>query len=374
MISTLTKEKQFHEIKSHIDLNLGKRIPIFSSFKNELINKYGHEFVKILREGFKYQLKDLKEITDFRLSLIIDNNFIFGQVKKLAERNELLESSFVYKLLCSDYVDVYAPPKLKKELYDKIETVLTVNNDLARSYVDILINKIKIEDAFFAYDHKRANDYIGDGQFCKEEDIDTKNHKKLDRDDVPYLALAFSKRTHAIISKDQVFNRQDEIRVWSINDTDSVVTTFNEGFISICCLSTLPSIGRFIWDTVSIVFFTLIDAIIELIALVAYLVQSVWKGMKKIPEEIYAIASLLFIFSETARDLAKQSGEFILNQVKELIDGVKKFIEYIISLLKEMYENLKPLGTVVLQLVSSMLLSAGIMYEEIQEIERLRVT
>lgn len=79
------------------------------------------------------------------------------------------------------------------------------------------------------------------------------------------------------------------------------------------------------------------------------------------------------MFSETARALAKQSGEFILNQVKELIDGLKKFVEYIISLLKEMYETLKPFGSVVLQLISSMFLSAGIMYEEIQEIERLRV-
>jgi len=95
--------------------------------------------------------------------------------------------------------------------------------------------------------------------------------------------------------------------------------------------------------------------------------QNVWKGMKKIPEEVYAIIAFLFIFSETARSLTKQSGEFILKQVKELIDGVKKFIEYIISLLKEMYENLKPLGTVVFQLISSMLLSAGIMYDEIQE-------
>ncbi len=101
--------------------------------------------------------------------------------------------------------------------------------------------------------------------------------------------------------------------------------------------------------------------------------QNVWKGMKKIPKEVYTVASLLFIFSKTARDIAKQSGEFILNQVKELVDGVKKFIKYIISLLKEMYETLKPFGTAVLKLISSMLLSAGIMYEEIQEIEKMRV-
>ena len=91
-------------------------------------------------------------------------------------------------------------------------------------------------------------------------------------------------------------------------------------------------------------------------------------GAGKIPEEIYAIAAFLFIFSETARTLAKQSGEFILDQVKELIDGVKKFIEYIISLLKEMYENLKPPGTVVVQLISSMLLSAG-MYRSLSVVE-----
>ena len=364
---------EIKSLKSKFEESLEKQIPGFTNFKQELTIKYGHEFVKILREGFKSQLKDLKEITDFRLSLVIDNNFIFGQVKRLAERNEPLESSFVYKLICSDYIDVYAPPKLKDELYDKIETVLTVNNDLASSYADILIDKIKIEDAFYAYDHKRANDYIGDGQFCKEEDVNTKNYKKLDRDDVSYLALAFSRSAHVIISKDQVFKRQNESQVWTINDTDSVVTTYNEGFISICCLSTLPSIGRFIWDTISIVFFVLIDAIIDILASAEYIVLNVWEGMKKIPKEVYAIASVILLISERARSLTKQSGEFILKQVKELIDGVKKFIEYIISLLKEMYENLKPLGSVVFQLISSMLLSAGIMYEEIQVIEKLRV-
>jgi hypothetical protein len=92
--------------------------------------------------------------------------------------------------------------------------------------------------------------------------------------------------------------------------------------------------------------------------------------MKKIPEEVYALAALLSYF-RNSKIPCKQSGEFILNHVKELIDGVKKFIEYIISLIKEiMKSEASRFSCFTVNL--SMLLSAGIMYEEIQEIGKLR--
>jgi len=89
--------------KTKIEESLEKHIPGFSSFKKELTGKYGYEFVKILREGFKSQLKDLKEITNFRLSLVINNNFIFGQVKRLAERNEPLVEVIVLLIHVFNY-------------------------------------------------------------------------------------------------------------------------------------------------------------------------------------------------------------------------------------------------------------------------------
>ena len=199
------------------------------------------------------------------------------------------------------------------------------------------------------------------------------NHCKKDEDDVAYLALAFYKKTHAIISFDKIFSLQSDSQIWDMDNARKAITTYNEGFISICCLSTIPSIGKFMWDIISLAFFTIIELITELIASAAYLIQNMWEGIKKIPEQVSVFAALLMIFSETAREIVKQSGEFILKQVNELIDGVKKFIEYIISLLKEMYENLKSFGSVALQMISSMLLSVGIMYEEIQELEKLRV-
>ena len=93
------------EIKSKLEVKIEKNIPDFFNFKKELTDKYGHEFVKILREGFKTQLKDLNEITDFRLLIVVDNNFIFSQIRWLIENKASVESSLAYKLINSDYID-----------------------------------------------------------------------------------------------------------------------------------------------------------------------------------------------------------------------------------------------------------------------------
>lgn len=86
----------------------------------ELVNKVGDEFVNHIKTHFQSQYEIFREISDFQITVVVDNNFIFGQIKNIVERNKSLETSFIYRISKLSSVKIYAPPKLVEELFDKI--------------------------------------------------------------------------------------------------------------------------------------------------------------------------------------------------------------------------------------------------------------
>ena len=64
--------------KNQLATNLNNKFPTFEEKWNEIVKSLENNFVELVKEKFKDELQLFKEISQFRFSIVIDNNFIFG--------------------------------------------------------------------------------------------------------------------------------------------------------------------------------------------------------------------------------------------------------------------------------------------------------
>lgn len=86
---------QQKNLKEIVEKRLDKKFPGFKSAWGDLVKKIGDDFVNLLKDKFQDEYKLFKEISQFKISVVVDNNFVFGQLKGLAEKNKPLEGSFI---------------------------------------------------------------------------------------------------------------------------------------------------------------------------------------------------------------------------------------------------------------------------------------
>ncbi len=354
----MTDEKEILKFKNQLATNLNNKFPTFEEKWNEIVKSLGNNFVGLVKEKFKDELQLFKEISQFRFSIVIDNNFIFGQIKNVVEKNKNIENSFIYKLVNSSYIDVYAPFKLKEELYDKITTVLKVNNKLAEEYANQLIKKILIKDAQWIDEWKKANNLIG----------------HIDQDDVPYLALALHTESHAIISNDKIFKKQGLSKSWNIQDTDKIITSYNSGYISFCFIGTSMSIIELIWKTIVSIFKMIGEILLEIITGIGMLVVGAFDFLiNKVPPwislSILAIGIGTTIFSEDFRKVGKDVLIKTGNIAKKIIVKIEDFLKWLIEIVKEFWEIFKPIGITGLEIAGYFTLEYELMTLQVAKLE-----
>lgn len=349
------------EFKEQLAKQLDEKFPNFEKHWGNIVNSLGNEFVELIRERFKNEIQPFESISNFRFSVVIDNNFILGQIKNAVEKNIEIKHTFIYRLVNSNYIDVYGPYKLREELFIKIKNVLKVKNELAVEYANLLIKNIIIKDAYWVDEWKKANNLIG----------------HIDEDDVPYLALAIHINSHAIISKDKIFHKQGASKAWKINDLDKIITSYNSGFISFCFLSTGVNILELVWKIIFSIFKVIGEILFELISSIGVLLdKSIQLILKNIPNElIYFFSSILVgvsLFSEDFRNYAKDIFKRIGDFTKKAINKIKGFINWLINLIKELWEIYKPIGITGLELAGYFSLELQIMMEQIEKLDKER--
>lgn len=357
----MTDEKEILAFKEQLGKKLNEKFPTFEDQWSNIVKSLGNSFVGIVREKFKDELQLFKEISKFRFSIVIDNNFIFGQIKHVVEKNKRIESSFIYKLINSNYIDIYGPHKLKEELYDKIENVLTINNEIAAKYANLLLEKIVIKDAYWIDEWKKANNLIG----------------HIDQDDVPYLALAFHTESHAIISNDKIFKTQGLSKSWNIHDTDKVITSYNSGFISFCFIGAGMKILELVWKTIVSIFKIIGEILLEIITVVGMLVIGAIEFIvEKIPAwlSLSALATVVVaaIFSEDFRNFGKDILIKTGNAAKKAIVKIEEFIKWLIKMVKEFWEIFKPIGITGLEIAGYFTLEYELMNIQVEKLDNER--
>jgi predicted nucleic acid-binding protein len=338
--------------ESDLSIRIRSRYPEFYKCWKQLVKEVGSGLVNELKKIFSKELGFVKEITSFKLKLIIDNNFILGQILGIIRKNENVDACFLYKILQSSIVEVYAPPKLREELFEKISEVLDQkDHEKAFEHAEILLSKIDVKDAQWIDSWKRANNLIG----------------SVDSDDVPYLALAIEVGGHGIMSFDHVFHKQGDVKVWKHEDTDRVITNYNSGFISICILGKVSAV---LGKLVAVIFKIIRDFIIRALRMLFRVMKSIFGQLGKIPVAIWIIlVSLGIVFWEEVKQAGKSFFDMIREKTRELVMLIKNLLRQFQILIKSVWNLVEPGFTTAFEFIAFLYVEYSHLIEEIQTIK-----
>jgi hypothetical protein len=70
-----------NKMKDIIIGQLNTKYPDFETNWIEIVKTLGNDFVGMIKDIFQKELKLFDEFSKFKFSIVIDNNFIFGQLK-----------------------------------------------------------------------------------------------------------------------------------------------------------------------------------------------------------------------------------------------------------------------------------------------------
>lgn len=357
------KNSELYDLKKNLSERIGDKIPNFNKHWIDVTHSLGIEFVDCLKENLKPAAFSLFEIHKFQFTVVVDNNFVLGQIMGFVDKGKSFEQSFIYRLINASYIKVFGPHKLEEELRAKIDVHIKKNKKKAHEYADEILKNIKIQDAQWVEDWKKAQDLIG----------------KVDKDDVPYLALSFHTESHAIISQDKVFGIQSESKVWTMSDASRIISNYNAGFISFCFLGGVKEMILYLFKVLMAILKQLTEFIIGTITAIGRNLKDFLISLNNdIPGDI---KFLLFLFAGFALITSKKFREFTANVVskvgefiKFLFQKLKEFLKIIYNALKEVYETFKPLGLAILEMLEYFVVEWLIMREEVKMLEEQRAS
>lgn len=333
------------------------KYPDFEKAWKDIVLKFGDDVINIFKDTFKDEYSLFKEISSFHISIVIDNNFILGQIMGALKKDKKLEETFIYRISKIRSVKLYAPHYLKEELFDKINSVIKEDKELATQYATTLLQSIEIKDAFWVEEWKRANNLIG----------------HTDNKDVPYLALAFHVGSHAIASQDGIFKGQHFCKAWSVKDMDKVITNYNKGFLSFCFINSTPTITQIIWEIFVSIFKIIAEIVCSLIGIIGMLLAGTVGLLSNIPIEIWLLivgAGLIAYFkSESFRNGTHDLMIKLKELLKSCLEQIGKFIEWMMNLIKEIWEVFKPIGITTLEFAGFFMAEYGEMVAEVEKLE-----
>lgn len=337
--------------KTDYSSRLKARYPDIEKDWSKLFNQFGTEMVNIIKEKLSGEYSFLKELSQFKFKIIVDNNFIFGQIKGCIKKKKSLEESFLYKLLTAKSIEMFAPYLLQEELMEKVNTVLKEEDrEIGMSYALTLLSKIKIQDAQWTNEWKKAHNLIGE----------------YDPDDVSYLALAFDVGVHSILSHDEVFHRQGEVHVWQHQEMGKVITNYNSGFVS---LLLMDRTGHLLWKIIAMVFKFVRDKLIDIVKIIVNVAAGIVNGIFKLPPLVLlSLVTLGVIYAEEIKEHSKEFIQYIVTKVKETLHRVKVALKEIIELLQKAIDVVQLGATVTFEFLGFLLNEYLSMYDQIKEL------
>ena len=343
---------------------LRDKLPGFEREWKKIVKKMGDDFVQLMDKRLKGEYRGLDGIMNFRLTVVVDNNFLFGQIKGVLKSNSAIEDTLIYRLGKSKSVLVYAPPKLKQEIYAKISLLLSDQEEAAKGLADQLLEFITIQDAQWIDEWKKANSLIG----------------HVDSDDVPYLALAFHVGSHAIVSSDSVFQKQGDAQVWNKTETERILTTYQSGALSFCLFGSTPFILHEVANLFVAFFKILRDILRSFLKAAGVVVAGAIGLVAEIPAGalltlFLAGAAAIFFSEDLRKELAQAGNEFMIKLPERMNGALQKlgdFIQTLSDFFSSLCEALIPLGMTSLEILGFLTAEYELMIVEIERLESER--
>lgn len=128
------------------------------------------------------------------MKIVVDANVVIAA---------LVRSSITREVLLHPYIDYYSPNFLFSEIKEHEQEISAKAGRGYESAMELISKKIMVmPDYFYENDMQAARKIIGG----------------IDKDDVPYIALALSLSADGIWSYDADFRRQHDVGVFSTSD------------------------------------------------------------------------------------------------------------------------------------------------------------
>lgn len=345
--------------------NLNKTIPDFEKLWRQLTLDIAEPTLNFIQQRLEEHLSLDQLLGLNKISVVVDNNFLFGYVSGFSNNEEADEFSlekfkntFVFKFINSNLFEIIAPPKLAEELYSKIEQKIHEEKQaVAKSCAEVLLKSIQLIDAPWVADHLKAKEMIGE----------------TDADDVPYLALAFHASSHAIISDDQVYKEQDISPSWSNSETKGLMIRCYSGVVSMFLSGiSMASIYGLI-KMMAIVFRFILDIIRTLIQAVLAMITSLFSLASKIPPVFIGLLisglALWAYFNYKNKPISKDDIPDTQEKLNRLIEKAELGLSKFSNSLNDWYDLFKPLAIGGVQILAYLATEFVLMQDELKQIE-----
>jgi len=329
----------------------------FRSLLSEIKKEFSPEILENLNEYFIYILNHIAEGFKFRLELVIDTNIIFAEIRAILKNNP----SFLQKIIDFPFLKLFAPPKIKEELFN------TINDDLPKeldrkkaiSLANSFLEKIEILTQKKTAAWRKASLLLAEH----------------DKNDVQFLALAISLNTHGIITKDKHFAKQKVINVWKLGECGRIASTISHGVFSLYLLD--MSLNR-IFPELAKFLILFLQSFLEFCYEIYISIKSVYnyfankystlpKWLKiAIPIGIITIPSLILVFSEKKRRYLKNFFINLKDNLKKCLKCVYDDIKYNIDIIKYLIAELSPFLEFSIDGVGYLFYSAYLLFKHIK--------
>ncbi|MEQ8524687.1 PIN domain-containing protein [Gracilimonas sp.] len=345
------------ELREQAQLRLEEKFPGISKEWKELTQNIGMDVKNKVKKEIQGNFISIQGIGRLNASVIIDNNFVIAQMRGILSSDKKLEDSFIYRLLNSIFITAYAPPKLKEELYDKVDKYFSDQYEEACVLAEYVLERVVIKEAYFVDNWISAQRKIGD----------------IDEDDVPYLALALDIKGQAILSLDKIFQHQNDVVVWEMKDAGKVMASFSQGVASLGLIGTGAITLKSIYQVIAFIFEILIEILKDMLKAIMALFSLIVNSAANVPKEMWALLLITLLgslfFSE---DLRAKGKEFYDKAIEKFSQFIRDFRDFLIRLkedLLELWNVFSPVASVTGQILLFLFAEVNLMLNEVKSLE-----
>lgn len=304
---------------------------IVSGVPPQLFHYFRLYFQKNLASG-------LGKDVEMDLRLVIDTSSVLSELISYVKTGK----SVLHEIAQGAFISFYAPSKLITEVEEKIPEVSRKNkidqNRLTQAWQIYFRPRIIVCDPRSFLDSLFGYFIVG----------------KRDIEDVPFVALTFSLKTHGIVTRDKDITEQPVVRTWQMGGVKRLITIFKKGSFSFFMSAQfIVPLFRVLFQMGIVVLRSLVDLAVKAIQFLTGLVRGVIREVGKLPDWIKILLGIAVIamlvnenFRKTTLDFLRKIGESIAtflvqvyNLVKSLLEKIAPYVEFTVNVLYVLFNS-----------------------------------
>ena len=350
-------------IVSHIPPN--SEMPAFVTQMDEVIND---TVKKLPQEMLNYMHHKMVQAKTFfknaiQLELVVDTNIVFAEVRSLVVNKEC----FFLKIADNPFIKVYAPRQLREELIEKIRLRFPKDRKTRDLDIDACIEQAELVLAKIHFNDEITADALAKAKSYLDE---------RDPDDVSFLALNFSLKTHGVLTKDKDISEQPDVRTWRLAEAGRIVTELNKGGFSFVVLDlTLPMIWQAVYGIIASLWQGIVNLLQSAVQMIATGITSGVQALAKASPVAWIFMVGIGTIIYRSEELREQFGDFfkdVKEGFREFIANAKEFFLAIWRIFKEIVAALSPFFTSVGQMLGYMAMQSQATIKKMEELEAMR--